>query len=155
MRATLFDYVYNELRRGYLLENDEQRYTERREKFYTFMKIPKGLETFIQFGFAQCLDAFLFVFTFLPLRVFLAFWLMIERVLISKTSVVPQPTLQPAEKCDVLKGIILIAGGFLLSFCDISKLYHMIKSHSVIKLYIFYNMLEVGDKLFTSFGQDL
>lgn len=43
-RATLFDYVYSELRRGYVLKNDEQRYTERREKFYIFMKIPVQLE---------------------------------------------------------------------------------------------------------------
>ena len=28
------------------------------------------------------------------------------------------------------------------------------KSQSIIKLYIFYNMLEVGDKLMSSFGQD-
>lgn len=42
--ATLYDYMYNELRRGYILENDEQRYRERREKFYIFMKIPVQLE---------------------------------------------------------------------------------------------------------------
>ena len=29
-----------------------------------------------------------------------------------------------------------------------------VKSQSIIKLYIFYNMLEVGDKLMSSFGQD-
>lgn len=33
-------------------------------------------------------------------------------------------------------------------------MYHLIKSQSVIKLYIFYNMLEVGDRLFSAFGQD-
>lgn len=33
-------------------------------------------------------------------------------------------------------------------------LYHLIKSQSVIKLYIFYNMLEVADRLFSAFGQD-
>lgn len=45
--ATLYDYVYSELRRGYVLENDEQRYRERREKFYIFMKIPVQLEKVI------------------------------------------------------------------------------------------------------------
>ena len=29
-----------------------------------------------------------------------------------------------------------------------------VKSQSIIKLYMFYNMLEVGDKLMSSFGQD-
>lgn len=37
---------------------------------------------------------------------------------------------------------------------DTSMMYHLVKSQSVIKLYIFYNMLEVGDRLFSAFGQD-
>ena len=35
------NYLKSELRRGYLLENDEERYTARREKVYTFFKIPR------------------------------------------------------------------------------------------------------------------
>jgi hypothetical protein len=42
--SSLYDYMRSELRRGYILENDEQRYTERREKFYIFLKIPFELE---------------------------------------------------------------------------------------------------------------
>ncbi|RWS13743.1 Protein TAPT1-like protein [Dinothrombium tinctorium] len=156
MKATLFDYVYNELRRGYLLENDEQKYTERRQKFYAFMKVPKEFETFISHGFLQCLDAFLFVFTLLPLRVLLACWLLFSRSFkrTLRATVIGFTALQPAEKCDILKGVILILSAFLLSYLDTSMLYHMIKSQSVIKLYIFFNMLEVADKLFSSFGQD-
>ncbi|KAH8236229.1 hypothetical protein KR032_001851 [Drosophila birchii] len=37
---------------------------------------------------------------------------------------------------------------------DTNRVYHIIKSQSVIKLYIFYNMLEVGDRLPSAFGQD-
>uniref|UniRef100_A0A915MKL0 Transmembrane protein 138 n=1 Tax=Meloidogyne javanica TaxID=6303 RepID=A0A915MKL0_MELJA len=33
-------------------------------------------------------------------------------------------------------------------------MYHLVRGQGVIKLYIFYNMLEVADKLFSSFGQD-
>ena len=33
-----------ELTRGYLLEHDEARYTEKRERVYTFMKIPTEME---------------------------------------------------------------------------------------------------------------
>lgn len=36
-----------------------------------------------------------------------------------------------------------------------SILYHLIRSQSIIKLYIIYNMLEVADKLISSFGQDI
>lgn len=42
--TSISDYVFGELRRGYQLENDEQRFTERREKFYIFLKIPKEIE---------------------------------------------------------------------------------------------------------------
>lgn len=41
---TIMDYMYTEIRRGYDLGNDEQRYMERREKFYIFLKIPVQLE---------------------------------------------------------------------------------------------------------------
>lgn len=41
---TILDYLYTEIRRGYDLGNDEQRYMERREKFYIFLKIPVQLE---------------------------------------------------------------------------------------------------------------
>ena len=36
---------------------------------------------------------------------------------------------------------------------DTSVVYHEVRSQGVIKLYIFYNMLEVADKLFSSLGQ--
>lgn len=42
----------------------------------------------------------------------------------------------------------------LMFYIDTNMMYHLIKSQSVIKLYIFYNMLEVGDRLFSAFGQD-
>ncbi|OTF71213.1 hypothetical protein BLA29_004434, partial [Euroglyphus maynei] len=43
--SSLWEYIHCELKRGYLLQNDEQRYRERREKFYIFLKIPYKLET--------------------------------------------------------------------------------------------------------------
>lgn len=41
-----------------------------------------------------------------------------------------------------------------MMYLDTNMLYHLIKSQSVIKLYMFFNMLEIGDRLFSSFGQD-
>lgn len=41
-----------------------------------------------------------------------------------------------------------------MQFADTSMMYHLVRGQGVIKLYIFYNMLEVADKLFSSFGQD-
>ena len=69
---SLVRYISSEVTRSYMLEHDQERYTSKREKMYTFMKIPRELEKFMSYGFFHCLDSFLFVFTFLPLRVLLA-----------------------------------------------------------------------------------
>ena len=42
---------------------------------------------------------------------------------------------------------------YAMSYVDTSMLYHMIKSQSVIKLYLMYNMIEVADRLFSAFGK--
>lgn len=163
VQPTLLDYFYNEVRRGYFLANDEQRFTDKRQKVYVFLTIPKELEKFMWYGFFQCVDAFLFLFTLLPIRFLLAIWFLFSRSIkrtlnvctATKRTFVAQPLLQPAEICDLLKGIILILGAVLMHHVDTSILYHVIRSQSVIKLYIFYNMLEVADKLISSFGQDI
>lgn len=62
--------------------------------------------------------------------------------------------LTPAEICDLLKATLVISCSMLMFYIDTNMMYHLIKSQSVIKLYIFYNMLEVADRLFSAFGQD-
>lgn len=62
--------------------------------------------------------------------------------------------LSPAEVCDLLKGVVVVGCWAATWKVDTSMMYHLVKSQSVIKLYIFYNMLEVGDRLFSAFGQD-
>lgn len=56
----------------------------------------------------------------------------------------PRVWFKPAEICDMLKISILVVCSVIMSYVDTSIMYHVIKSQSVIKLYIFYNMLEVG-----------
>lgn len=63
---SLFDYIRTELRRGYELQNDEQRYKERRDKLYISMWIPVKLENvkckhmvFIYFNISSFLFAVL------------------------------------------------------------------------------------------------
>lgn len=56
--------------------------------------------------------------------------------------------------CDLLKGIVVVGCWAATCKVDTSMMYHLVKSQSVIKLYIFYNMLEVGDRLLSAFGQD-
>ncbi|XP_019887678.1 protein TAPT1 homolog isoform X2 [Ooceraea biroi] len=153
-------FLRTELTRGYQLEHDEERFSARREKVYSFIKIPKEVEKFMSYGFLQCADSFLFVYTFLPLRFAMALWAVITRPLrhCLRSGKVrtknAEKYLSPAEVCDLLKGVVVVGCWAATWKVDTSMMYHLVKSQSVIKLYIFYNMLEVGDRLFSAFGQD-
>ncbi|KAJ9594354.1 hypothetical protein L9F63_014230, partial [Diploptera punctata] len=154
---SLMQFLGVELTRGYMLEHDKERYSARREKVYSFMKIPREVEKFMAYGFFQCADSFLFVYTFLPMRFILALWAVISRPIMECFGMQKSKSksiLKPAEICDLLKACILIGCSMMMSYIDTSMMYHLVKSQSVIKLYIFYNMLEVGDRLFSAFGQD-
>uniref|UniRef100_A0A663LSJ2 Transmembrane anterior posterior transformation 1 n=2 Tax=Athene cunicularia TaxID=194338 RepID=A0A663LSJ2_ATHCN len=149
---SLLRFISAELTRGYFLEHNEAKYTERRERVYTCLRIPKELEKLMFFGIFSCLDAFLYVFTLLPLRVFLA---MFRFITLPCYGLRDRRLLQPAQVCDVLKGVILVICYFMMHYVDYSMMYHLIRGQSVIKLYIIYNMLEVADRLLSSFGQDI
>uniref|UniRef100_A0A9J8A1V7 Transmembrane anterior posterior transformation 1b n=1 Tax=Cyprinus carpio carpio TaxID=630221 RepID=A0A9J8A1V7_CYPCA len=146
------EFISAELTRGYFLEHNEAKYTERRERVYTCLRIPKELEKLMMFGFFLCLDVFLYVFTLLPLRVLLA---LIRLLTLPCCGLSGSRILQPAQVCDVLKGFIMVLCYFMMHYVDYSMMYHLIRGQSVIKLYIIYNMLEVADRLFSSFGQDI
>ncbi|XP_038569002.1 transmembrane anterior posterior transformation protein 1 homolog [Micropterus salmoides] len=149
---SLARFITTELTRGYFLEHNEAKYTERRERVYTCLRIPKELEKLMTFGFFLCLDAFLYVFTLLPLRVILA---LLRLITLPCCGLSGSRLLQPAQVCDVLKGFIMVLCYSMMSYVDYSMMYHLIRGQSVIKLYIIYNMLEVADRLFSSFGQDI
>ncbi|XP_024125732.1 transmembrane anterior posterior transformation protein 1 homolog isoform X2 [Oryzias melastigma] len=149
---SLTRFICAELTRGYFLEHNEAKYTERRERVYTCMRIPKELEKLMIFGFFLCADAFLYVFTLLPLRVLLA---LLRLFTLPCCGFSGSQLLQPAQVCDMLKGLILLLCFSMMHYVDYSMMYHLIRGQSVIKLYIIYNMLEVADRLFSSFGQDI
>ncbi|EJW71645.1 hypothetical protein WUBG_17447 [Wuchereria bancrofti] len=65
---SFWDYIKGELTRGYSLDNDELRYTEKQKKINAFLKIPIELEKFLFYGTLQCLEAFCHLSTFLPIR---------------------------------------------------------------------------------------
>ncbi|XP_017101926.2 protein TAPT1 homolog [Drosophila bipectinata] len=153
---TFFDFFKIELTRGYMLEHDEERYSARRQKIYSFMRIPRDLERFMVYGIMQCADSFLYIHTFLPIRFLMAVWALVYRTVarIFRFRSGGQRLLSPAEICDLLKGVIWIIVTLIMLLVDTNRVYHIIKSQSIIKLYIFYNMLEVGDRLLSAFGQD-
>ncbi|XP_022799090.1 transmembrane anterior posterior transformation protein 1 homolog [Stylophora pistillata] len=150
-KLSFMKYFTAEVFSGKLMELEEEKYTERRQKVYTFMKIPREFEKLMVFGFMLCLDCFLFMFTFLPVRLVVALYKIITGLLFCRTS----RMLQPVQMCDLLKGSILVTCWLLLTHVDFSVLYHTVRGQSVIKLYVIYNMLEIADRLFSSVGQDI
>ncbi|XP_060063301.1 transmembrane anterior posterior transformation protein 1 homolog [Ylistrum balloti] len=153
-KLSVFGYVISELTRGYMLERDKEKFTERRQRVYTFMKTPRELEKFIVFGFFQLVDAFLFLFTFLPLRIVLALLKIITHPCGFFMPKSPR-FLEPAQICDILKGIILLASFFIINYIDTSMMYHLVRGQAIVKLYVFFNMLDMADRMFSSFGQDI
>lgn len=53
VEVSLMQFLRTELTRGYQLEHDEERFSARREKVYSFMKIPREVENFMAYGFLQ------------------------------------------------------------------------------------------------------
>jgi len=59
------------------------------------------------------------------------------------------------HKADLLQGAILVASSMALMNLDASRMYHVIRAQSAIKLFSIYNLLEVGDRLLSALGQDV
>lgn len=109
----------------------------------------------------QCIDSFLYVHTFLPFRCLLAIWSIIWQTIITCFGYYRQQLFQHQRRAshdakiyDLLKGIIWILSIYCLIMIDANRIYHILKSQSIIKLYIFYNMLDMGNRLLSAFGQD-
>jgi Eukaryotic membrane protein family len=71
-----------------------------------------------------------------------------------RTKSVPSALL-PDDKADILKGLLIISTCLVLMRLDASRMYHWIRGQAAIKLYVFYNVLEVGDRLLSAIGQDV
>lgn len=63
--------------------------------------------------------------------------------------------LLPDDKADILKGLLIISTCLILMRLDASRMYHWIRGQAAIKLYVIYNVLEVGDRLLSALGQDV
>lgn len=53
IKPSLLKFLGVELTRGYILEHEEEQYSARREKVYSFMKIPREVEKFMAYGVFQ------------------------------------------------------------------------------------------------------
>ncbi|KAH7108105.1 eukaryotic membrane protein family-domain-containing protein [Auriculariales sp. MPI-PUGE-AT-0066] len=154
---TLWEYLQEEL-----LATDFDSHQEMKwERVSNFLNVPVAVEKIILFGFILCFDSFLYTFTILPIRSFIAFGRLglnaVPRSLlgIAKSTKRPPP-LPAAQKADLLRALLLIVSiGILAPLTNVSKIYHSIRGQDTIKLYVIFNALEIADRLFASFGQDI
>ncbi|KJZ71725.1 hypothetical protein HIM_08867 [Hirsutella minnesotensis 3608] len=64
-------------------------------------------------------------------------------------------SLSPFHKADLLQGAVIICSSMALMTLDASRMYHFVRAQSAIKLYVIFNILEVGDRLLSALGQDI
>ncbi|KAK9244808.1 eukaryotic membrane protein family-domain-containing protein [Lipomyces tetrasporus] len=120
------------------------------DQIVSFLMVPLSLEKVLLFGFLTCLDSFLYYFTILPLRFIRASYRILTSLLTNKPLLLQQP-----QKVDLVQAVVLISTVYFLSGLNASVLYHNIRGQSAVKLYVMFNVLEIGDKLFCSLGQDI
>lgn len=151
--STFWQFLRAEFTRDYMLECEEQKYLEKRERIYNFLLMSTSLEKFMLYGFYQCLDTFLYIWTFLPIRITIA---LVQALATMCHLRKPKHNriLEPAQVIDIIKGLVVVGCAIPMCFMDISVVYHTVRAQAAIKLYMFFNMLEVCDRLLSSFGQD-
>ncbi|XP_024524348.1 protein POLLEN DEFECTIVE IN GUIDANCE 1 [Selaginella moellendorffii] len=113
--------------------------------YNTLVHVPWRCELLILVGFFACLDSFLSLLVATPVRVVIALWRRLRE----------RRALQARDLSDFGCLLVLVLGVLFLQQADISYIYHSIRFEPNIKLYVIYNMLEVFDKLFQSFGVDV
>ncbi|XP_063688272.1 transmembrane anterior posterior transformation protein 1 homolog isoform X2 [Bolinopsis microptera] len=153
-KQSLLNCIYEEIVRGSAVSEDDANYLIKEQRIITFLSIPWELEKVLYLGYLVCLDAFLFLFTFLPIRTVCAavkilFWVL------KKFLFLDTPPIDKGHICDIFRVAIMGACIWILSWVNISMLYHLIRGQSVIKLYFIYNVLEIVDYLCLSFGSDV
>lgn len=131
----------------------------KRRGVYNLIQVPMRLERLITLGQVICLDEFLTLFTYLPLRVVLSFIRLFNPYSFKKAR--PTSSSSQYRTCcttwavDTLHLTLLIITSLSLRFFDISWIYHNIRGQSVIKLYVVFNVIEIFDRLCSSFGVDI
>lgn len=119
-----------------------------------FFYVPVQLELLVCFGIFLCFDSFLYVLTYLPIRVFLALILLIKDIFNRFFFGSSDNSFHRTQTYDLMRGATLLITVLILKQINMSQIYHLIRGQSMIKLYVLTSMMEVLDKLLSTFGQD-
>ncbi|KAJ3151435.1 hypothetical protein HDU86_006135 [Geranomyces michiganensis] len=121
----------------------------KKERIQNFLSVPYELEKLMFFGCLICFDSFLHIFTILPLRLVIAVWTTFKSMFSANTR------LTSSQKCDLMKGSLIVICCYILQRYDASRIYHSVRGQALIKLYVIFNSLEICDKLCSAFGHDI
>ncbi|OBA21754.1 DUF747-domain-containing protein [Metschnikowia bicuspidata var. bicuspidata NRRL YB-4993] len=128
------------------------------EQLANMVKVPFYLEKFICFGLLVCSNAFLTLFTLVPLKIAIVTFTAFKEFLYS-----PQRDMTILirklhfVKRDLITLLLIISSVALLStrLLEVSRLYHDIRGQAHIKLYVMFGVLEVTDKLLSSIALEI
>lgn len=149
--STLWDHLMDEV----LLTSNETTQELRWERVSNFMAMPAWIEQMMWIGTLVSLNAFLYMVTILPLRFGMA-WIRWARNTWTWLRSNKKQFLTISNKCDILKGLLVWQTCYILSHvADASKMYHSVRGQDVLKLSVIFSVLEISDRLCSSFGQDV
>ncbi|KDO24478.1 hypothetical protein SPRG_10294 [Saprolegnia parasitica CBS 223.65] len=145
-RALLVDFLYREV--FGIMEIKESEGPHNQQRVVNFLKSFVEIEKLVLYGLLLCIDSFIYVFTYLPLRIVLALGSGVVSLFYKRT-------FRRSHMHDMLLAIIMVLSTSVLYQVDMSRVYHLIRGQALIKLYVLFTMLEIVDKLFCSLGQDV
>eukprot|EP00871_Galdieria_phlegrea_P000846 jgi/Galph1/1762/GphlegSOOS_G458.1 len=147
---------------AYLASKRESVHDYLRNARWSDLTIPWHLESLLLLGASVCADNFLFLFTFLPIRgihAIFRFFLSLFYTGRQRASRCVDRVCRTFASYELLDAIhftiFVVVSVVLFSTVDVSRAYHNIRGQTSIKLYVLFNVMEIFDKLLSSFGQDI
>ncbi|KAF0688567.1 Aste57867_19812 [Aphanomyces stellatus] len=144
--ALLADFIYREV--FGIMDIKESEGPHNQQRVVDFFKSFVEMEKLVIYGLVLCADSFLYIFTYLPLRILLALGSAVVSLFYKRI-------FRRSHVHDLLTAIIMVLSTAVLMQVDMSRVYHLIRNQALIKLYVIFTMLEIFDKLFSSLGQDV
>lgn len=109
--------------------------------------VPRYVEQTLAVGLMLCTDALFHEMTFMPVNVLFGF---LRRIMWPY-----HRGLTITEKSELTRLSLLAINAYLVAtFVDFTTVYHFVRSQSFMKLYVFFNMLEIFERLLRSMGLD-
>ncbi|CEP63072.1 Emp65p LALA0_S07e01772g [Lachancea lanzarotensis] len=119
---------------------EEEEAENEMEQILNMLRLFLHMEKLMAFSLLACLNCFLYYFTVFPARLIY--------------SCFDRKRVQNTRKEFIMLFVIACASAILLKV-DTSQVYHRIKGQSAMKLYMMFGVLDMCDKMLSSFGQSV